>query len=60
MLKLETRIESFNGGGYLGWIDNIKGIIVQGPTIENVLDELLISLKVKIAYDYDLEIEDVK
>jgi hypothetical protein len=38
---------------------NIKGMVVEGSSIEEVMNELLISLKVKIAYDYGIDMNSM-
>ena len=64
IIKLDAYIEKFTDAKYAGWIDhkntNIKGIVVQGNSIEEVYKQLLLSLKVKIAYDYGVEILDIQ
>ncbi len=50
MLQLTLIITKLPHIGYTGWIQNVKGVIAQGDTIEEVKKELLLSLNVKIAY----------
>jgi len=50
-MQLTLIIERNHGSSYLGYVKEIKGIVVQGETPEKVIQELLLSLKVKYAYD---------
>jgi hypothetical protein len=59
MLKLIAKIENFGPAGYIGSIDSIKGLVVEADTPQNAVKELLISLKAKIAYDYNIKINDI-
>lgn len=57
--KITLCVESFDDdAGYVAWIENekFKGIVVQAHTLKEAFNELLISLKVKIANDYGIEI----
>lgn len=59
-LKLTANIEKFNGvAGYTGWIEQMPGIVAQGETREKVREELLLSLKVKLAFDYKIPIVEI-
>lgn len=61
--KIMAYVESFGDeAGFVAWIDNakFKGMVVQSNSLEGVLKELLISLKVKIAYDYGIEISGLE
>lgn len=60
MMKLTANIESFEDNKYVAFIDSIKGMVVQGDSLQDVCKELMISLKVKIAYDYGVDIRDIK
>lgn len=60
MLKLIANIESFGEAGYVGSVDSIKGLVVEADTPQNVVKELLLSLKAKFAYDYKVKIDDVE
>lgn len=58
--KLIARIESWGDAGYLAYIDSIKGMVEQAETPEKAMQELLISLKVKMAYDLGIGYEALK
>jgi len=62
MLKLIANIEPFGGEGWLAWINNekFKGLVVQAESPREAFNELMISLKVKIAFDYKLNIENIE
>lgn len=56
---MTVRVESFGDeAGYVAWIDNekFKGMVVQSPSFKGVLTELFTSIKVKIAYDYGINV----
>jgi predicted RNase H-like HicB family nuclease len=57
--NLTAYIEDFNGAGFMGWIEGVKGIAVQGQSEEEVRSELLTSLKVKIAFDFGIKMENL-
>jgi hypothetical protein len=62
MLKLIAIVESFGEAGYIAWVANSKGNtiqIAQGSTASAAIRELIISLKVKCAYDWGAEIEHI-
>jgi hypothetical protein len=59
-IKLIANIEHHEGAGYVAWIDNIKGMVVQASTIEDVCKELFISLKVKLAYNLGISASEIK
>jgi len=42
---------------FIGSFPNIKGLVVSGKSLDEVWKELLISLKVKLAYDNNLNLE---
>ena len=54
-------IEHFGEAGYMSWIegDKFKGLVVQGKNIDEVKLRLYRSLRIKIAYDYELDVENV-
>ncbi|MBS1597265.1 MAG: hypothetical protein JST75_03505 [Bacteroidetes bacterium] len=56
-LKLIARIEDHGDRGYLAYIDSIKGMVETANTPEDAMKELLISLKVKLAYDLGIEFD---
>jgi PDZ domain-containing secreted protein len=60
MLKLIANITSYGDAGYIGSIDSIKGLVVQSDTPQNTAKELILSLKAKIAFDYNIKIDDVE
>jgi PDZ domain-containing secreted protein len=60
MLKLIANITSFGSAGYIGSIDSIKGLVVQADTPQNAAKELILSLKAKIAFDYNIKIDNVE
>jgi len=60
MLKLIANIESFGNAGFIGSIDSIKGLVVEAETPQDAVKELLLSLKAKMAYDYNVKIDDVE
>jgi hypothetical protein len=55
-LKFVISIESFGTNGYIAWIEGLKGMVVQGDSKEEVMQELYKSLKVKIAYGLGVSI----
>lgn len=60
-MKLIANVESFDNH-FVAWIENtknIKGMVVEGNSIEEVFDELLLSLKVKIAYDLGVDVNSI-
>ena len=54
-LKLIAHIENFGDAGYIGYVDSIRGMVVQGSTLKEAWEELLISLKVKISHDFGID-----
>lgn len=60
MIKFIANIEAFGAGRYIAFIDTIKGMVVEGGSVSEVCKELLISLKVKMAYDYGVDINSIK
>ena len=60
MIIVEGYIKQFEKNLYLGWIPKFKGLVVEGSSFDEIKKELLTSLKVKIAYDYDLEVSDLE
>jgi hypothetical protein len=60
MLTLIARIESFGSAGFIGSIDSIKGMVVEADTPQDAVKELILSLKAKIAYDYNIKIDDIQ
>lgn len=60
VLTLMANIESFGDAGCIAWIDSIKGMVVQGTEPKDTFRELLISLKVKMAHDYGVKIDQIQ
>jgi hypothetical protein len=61
MLKLIAIVESYDDR-FVAWIENtktLKGMVVEGSSLEEVVSELLTSLKVKIAYDLGIDISSI-
>lgn len=61
MLKLIAIIESFDNH-FVAWVENtrnIKGMVVEGNSVSEVMQELMTSLKVKIAYDLGIDISSI-
>ncbi len=55
MFKLTAEIYKFKDTGFTGWIREIRGIVVQGDSPDEVREELIKSLSIKIAYDYGID-----
>jgi len=60
MIIIEGLIQQFGDNLFFGYIPKIKGLVVQGESLEKIKTELLTSLKVIIAYDYDLDITKIE
>lgn len=58
-LMFYAQIRQYSDTLFIGWIDKIKGLVVESSSKEGVKQELLTSLKVKIAYDYGFEISTI-
>lgn len=58
-LTLTAKIEYHSGEGYVAWIESIKGLVVQAPTHEKAYDELVTSVKVKLAFDWGIAYSDL-
>lgn len=58
-LRLTAKIECHTGEGCVGWIESIKGLVVQAPTHEKAYDELVTSVKVKLAFDWGIPYSDL-
>lgn len=56
-LNFKTHIIKVHETLFIAWVDDFKGLVVQGSSLMDIRKELLISLKVKIAYDLNLEIK---
>lgn len=59
-LKLIARIEPFGSAGYLAYIDSIKGMVESAASPEEAMKELLISLRVKMAYDLGVDFDGLR
>ena len=57
--KLIARIEPYGPADFLASIESIKGMAECGNTPEEAMKELLISLKVKMAHDLGVEIDEL-
>lgn len=59
-MNIPICIEDYGNNMFIAWInsDSFKGIVVQGESKEDVMKEIKISIRVKIAYDYGLSIID--
>lgn len=55
-------IENFGKAGFISWIDSdkFKGLVVQGKSLDEVKVKLYKSIRVKIAYDYGLDISTIE
>lgn len=60
-LKLEAQMENDACGGYLAWISNSKkfNMLVKGETPEAAAAKLVTSLKVAIAYHFDVKVSQI-
>jgi hypothetical protein len=59
MIKIEGVIKPFGEKLFYGHIPQIKGLVVQGISIEETLKELLLSLRVKLAFDFGLDMSKI-
>jgi hypothetical protein len=59
-LTLIANIEDHGEAGFIAWIENIKGLVVQAATMEEAHKELLTSIKVKLAFDWGIPYADLK
>lgn len=57
--KLIARIEPYGAADFLASIESIKGMAESGSTPEEAVKELLISLKVKMAHDLGVELNEL-
>ncbi|MEP2508484.1 MAG: hypothetical protein ABJH72_03970 [Reichenbachiella sp.] len=58
MMKLVANIESFDNH-FVAYVESIKGLVVEGSSLNEVCKELLTSLKVKMSYDYGIDISSI-
>jgi hypothetical protein len=54
VIKFQT--QNYGSDGWLAWIDSMKGMCASGFTEEEAINELVISLNVKLAYDLGIEL----
>lgn len=59
MIKIEGIINKFEDNLFYGYIPQMKGLVVQGESIEQTLKELLLSLRVKLAFDLGLDMSNI-
>lgn len=61
-MKLIAYSEGCGEAGYIAWIDHesFKGMVVQAKSINESFEELLISFKVKLAFDYGIDPGSIK
>lgn len=59
MFQVTGFIEN-HGNMFLGWVQNFKGIAAQGNSHEEVVEKLLLLIRVKIAFDHNLPLVNVK
>jgi hypothetical protein len=62
LIKLDARMRSAEGAGYVAWIDNAKKfkMVVQADTPEQAAKELIISLKVTISHLFGVDINSIE
>ncbi len=53
-ISLNAFIEDHGPAGWIGWIEGVKGMIVQADNEDEVRKELIVSLKTTIAYSLGL------
>lgn len=51
MEGIVIKIENFGDAGWLAYVDNIKGMVVQGDSPQQVLDGILTTLECKAFFD---------
>ena len=59
MLQLHATFERF-GNVYIGYVDEFKGTVAQGDSLETTQAELTKLIRVKLAYDLKFPIEQIK
>jgi hypothetical protein len=61
-LTLPVNIESYGDNDFIAWIDNdkFKGTVVQADTEAQAFKKILTAVKVKIAYDYNIQIDKIE
>jgi hypothetical protein len=60
MMKLIANIEKHDDQ-YVAWVETakIKGLVVQAGSLKEVMNELLISLRIKLAYTLGIEMNSI-
>lgn len=46
------KVENFGSAGWIASLKDIPGMLAQADTKEKAIEELMISIKVKLLYDY--------
>jgi hypothetical protein len=59
MLFVTTEIKKVHDNHFMGWSHDFKALVVQGSTEDEVKQELLISLRAKVAFDTGLSIANI-
>jgi predicted RNase H-like HicB family nuclease len=60
MITIDGFIEKYSDDFYFGHIPKIKGLFAEGESIEEVKNELVTLLKVKITFDYKLDVKKIE
>jgi predicted RNase H-like HicB family nuclease len=60
MLTIVAFIEKFGDSLYLGSVPKFKGLFVQANSLDDIKRELIISVKVMIAYETGLDISKIE
>lgn len=60
MLIIQGHIEQYGKSLFIAWAERFPGLVVQGSSIDQVIKELWTSLRVKVAFDYKLDISRVE
>lgn len=59
-IKLIANIEHHKDAGYVASIDSIKGMVVSANSFDQVVNELFISLKVKLAHSLGISASEIQ
>ena len=59
MIYVTAFIESIEDNMFIGYIKEMKGLVVQSTSEEGAKEELIKSVRVKLAYDYNLDISNI-
>ena len=54
MINITIHIEKIKDDLYLGWTDQFKGLVEEGENVDDVIKEMMISVGVKLSYDYNI------